>query len=48
VTASNTPVGLKEWGGQRQLGPRRRKLLERGERLMLADYPLIPLYFFRP
>jgi oligopeptide transport system substrate-binding protein len=25
---------------------RRRELLENGERLMLADYPVIPLYFF--
>jgi oligopeptide transport system substrate-binding protein len=25
---------------------RRRELLESGERLMLADYPVIPLYFF--
>ena len=25
---------------------RRRELLENSERLMLADYPVIPLYFF--
>ena len=25
---------------------RRRELLERSERLMLSDYPLVPLYFF--
>ena len=25
---------------------RRRELLERSERLMLTDYPLVPLYFF--
>lgn len=46
MTASNTRVGLKEWGGRRRLGPRRRKLLESGERLMLADYLVVPLYFF--
>lgn len=46
MTASNARVGLKEWGGQRRLGPRRRELLETGERLMLADYPAVPLYFF--
>jgi oligopeptide transport system substrate-binding protein len=25
---------------------RRRELLERSERLMLSDYPLVPLYYF--
>ena len=25
---------------------RRRELLEKSERLMLTDYPLVPLYFF--
>ena len=25
---------------------RRREILESGDRLMLADYPVIPLYFF--
>jgi hypothetical protein len=39
-------VGLKEWGGQRRRGPRRRELLESGEQLMLADHAVVPLYFF--
>ena len=46
VTASNTRLGLKEWGGQRRPGRPRRELLESGERLMFADYPLVPLYLF--
>jgi oligopeptide transport system substrate-binding protein len=37
---------LLEDAARQTEGPRRRELLEQAERLMLADHPLIPLYFY--
>ena len=38
--------GLVRAAGREQDAAQRRALLEQAERLMLADYPLIPLYFY--